>query len=165
MYCKRCAYDLRGAPEGRCPECGRPFDPARPETWGAAWHDRWRWLDRAVLGVGLYPLLTIGLIHGSYLLGRLELGHWPIPYADDPKGLSPVVRIAGMTGILSGVLWLPLFAGNIALLGAGAFLRANSDDGRWRAWLVRLCLCSLTWIGSVFFVREDPLNVTCWLFD
>ncbi len=26
--CRHCGYDLRGQTEPRCPECGRPFDPA-----------------------------------------------------------------------------------------------------------------------------------------
>ena len=33
MYCRGCDYDLRGLPEPRCPECGRPFDPASPKTF------------------------------------------------------------------------------------------------------------------------------------
>jgi len=27
MYCLSCGYVLLGLSEGRCPECGRPFDP------------------------------------------------------------------------------------------------------------------------------------------
>lgn len=26
-YCRKCGYDLRGLPEPRCPECGKPFEP------------------------------------------------------------------------------------------------------------------------------------------
>jgi hypothetical protein len=40
--CLTCGYDLRGLPEKRCPECGRPFDamsrildraPSKPTSW------------------------------------------------------------------------------------------------------------------------------------
>ncbi len=31
--CLGCGYILDGLPEPRCPECGRGFDPARPETY------------------------------------------------------------------------------------------------------------------------------------
>jgi hypothetical protein len=32
-FCTKCRYPLRGLPEPRCPECGKPFDPANPETF------------------------------------------------------------------------------------------------------------------------------------
>lgn len=42
IRCLTCGYDLRGLPEKRCPECGRPFDamsrildraPPKPPSW------------------------------------------------------------------------------------------------------------------------------------
>lgn len=33
MYCKRCRYDLRSQTDGRCPECGRGFDPSDPRSY------------------------------------------------------------------------------------------------------------------------------------
>jgi len=33
LYCKRCHYWLHGNATGRCPECGREFDPHRPRTY------------------------------------------------------------------------------------------------------------------------------------
>lgn len=32
-FCLNCFYDLRGLPTGRCPECGRAFDPDDPRTY------------------------------------------------------------------------------------------------------------------------------------
>ena len=32
-YCRGCGYNLRGLTVPRCPECGRPFDPADPHTY------------------------------------------------------------------------------------------------------------------------------------
>ena len=34
IYCLGCRYPLGGLPEPRCPECGRPFDPDDPKTFG-----------------------------------------------------------------------------------------------------------------------------------
>ena len=55
MYCLGCGYDLRGLPEPRCPECGRPFDPGDPPTFrknpklpNEAW---------AVVAIYLLPLI------------------------------------------------------------------------------------------------------------
>ena len=33
IYCLTCRYELRGLTSTRCPECGRPFDPASPSTY------------------------------------------------------------------------------------------------------------------------------------
>jgi hypothetical protein len=35
MYCRKCYADLSNATEGRCPRCGRGFDPANPRTYAA----------------------------------------------------------------------------------------------------------------------------------
>ncbi len=32
LRCRGCFYILENLPAGRCPECGRPFDPADPAT-------------------------------------------------------------------------------------------------------------------------------------
>ncbi len=33
MYCRTCGYILAGLSRNRCPECGRPFNPADPRTF------------------------------------------------------------------------------------------------------------------------------------
>jgi hypothetical protein len=52
IFCRNCGYDLRATSEPqRCPECGRPFDPANPRTFRR--HPPrgplWRWLRRCAL--------------------------------------------------------------------------------------------------------------------
>jgi hypothetical protein len=54
LHCRDCGYDLRTLPAGRCPECGRPFDPdavplaeipwlhrAAAGSWPAFWDTVW----------------------------------------------------------------------------------------------------------------------------
>lgn len=33
IFCLRCRYELRGLTSRTCPECGRPFNPERAETY------------------------------------------------------------------------------------------------------------------------------------
>jgi hypothetical protein len=35
MYCRKCYADLAHAIDGRCPKCGRGFDPGKPGTYAA----------------------------------------------------------------------------------------------------------------------------------
>jgi hypothetical protein len=36
IVCLGCGYDLNGLDRHRCPECGRPFDPSDPATFGTS---------------------------------------------------------------------------------------------------------------------------------
>jgi hypothetical protein len=63
--CLDCGYVLIGLPRGRCPECGRPFDPDDPRTYSSRpLLVRWKfWLPGFVLaavgGVVLYVAIVL----------------------------------------------------------------------------------------------------------
>ncbi len=64
-YCRgrNCGYDLRGLPASttRCPECGRPFDPADPKTYRSRPLRRWlRYVKRAALGLAALLVILAG---------------------------------------------------------------------------------------------------------
>lgn len=48
MFCRKCGYILDGLDSRRCPECGRPFDPADRRTFHSGSSGR-RWVKRLVL--------------------------------------------------------------------------------------------------------------------
>jgi hypothetical protein len=58
-FCWECGYSLRGLASRRCPECGRPFDPADETTMNMGQEVGWvaRWLMRPP-GWPMYALLA-----------------------------------------------------------------------------------------------------------
>jgi hypothetical protein len=68
--CLGCGYDLRRLPENRCPECGRAFDLADPETYLHHQGDGRKHLAVALLGLfGMTaPIMTASLL-GATLPG------------------------------------------------------------------------------------------------
>ena len=69
-YCRKCGYELCGLPEPRCPECGRLFDPANPQTTRARPHGGMGlWVTRAVcllLGLGLCLGIAWGWLYWGW---------------------------------------------------------------------------------------------------
>ncbi len=61
IFCNSCDYDLKALPTGRCPECGRDFDPLQPATFatspsrGATW-----WPHRALIWCSVLPAMCYG---------------------------------------------------------------------------------------------------------
>jgi hypothetical protein len=72
--CLACGYILDGLPEPRCPECGRAFDPARPETYQS----------RCKSGRGHLLWALAALIAVSLPLGRLFTAGAAAGAAEDP---------------------------------------------------------------------------------
>ena len=74
-YCLGCRYPLDFLPGNRCPECGRPFDPADPATYTTSPNKPWiatatraeKWLVMIAAVVAVYFLVEAGLDWGSSL--------------------------------------------------------------------------------------------------
>ena len=69
-YCRSCQYDLAGLDAGRCPECGRPFDPADPKTF-----ERRRRGPQALIGFGLAFVFGIAASLGFWAALMPDYGH------------------------------------------------------------------------------------------
>src|SRR3954471_21470452 len=71
--CRGCGYALRGLSDHRCPECGRPFDPARRGTMRLPHHPprlmRWLVRPQTRFGRSLPAVAVVAVAYGTYLPG------------------------------------------------------------------------------------------------
>ena len=72
MYCKNCKYPLLVAKPDRCPECGRPFDPARGHSYLTS-RDQWCDRQQRLAAIGLVVGLAIVIAVILALLTKLFL--------------------------------------------------------------------------------------------
>ena len=68
-FCRRCNYDLRATTTNRCPECGRPFDPANPRTTRPRPARRWLRHVRRAAACLLILLLLLAAVWGWFFWG------------------------------------------------------------------------------------------------
>jgi hypothetical protein len=90
-YCLTCGYILDGLPEARCPECGRGFDPADPETFAV----------RVRSGAAT---LAISLIGGLAFASGMLLSYLDRMGIVQVKARGPVLGILIPVGALSCIL-------------------------------------------------------------
>ena len=115
-----------------------------------------------------YPLLLLGSLYGCWLAARFELGHWPRPSLDDPKGVGGVVDPLYAAFALFLFSWPVGAAVSVIIcvyLLLGHFNRAA--ENRWRASSVLLgTACVLGAWGAMFVLLAwDPLGVLYWYMD
>jgi hypothetical protein len=111
--CLSCNYPLKGLESGRCPECGRGFDPADPLTMNlgrplgpaarALLRPIGRWADGCVWLVGAWGAwLSLGMLPRAVLLLWFGLGSALV--------LAPVVLRRTLRGIAATVYRQPAAA-------------------------------------------------------
>jgi hypothetical protein len=75
-YCTSCDYSLEGVTRATCPECGRAFDPARPQTYAARPGTRRRRMIQRI--AWLFVIIAAAMILSPRRIERLEFS-WPNP--------------------------------------------------------------------------------------
>lgn len=165
MFCIGCGYALRGLQEHRCPECGRGFDPADPNTFAD--------LVRGVISgrvsralsrlQWVFVLLTCGAwsMHVNYLVAWMVLGREPVPMADDPK------YIAGIGWVHSlAMLW---FIAALPSVVVAPFLAAYvgvKSCPRWSwVWLLFRFTLPLAIVVTGFVIARSSPRVGEWFMD
>lgn len=163
ILCRGCDYDLRALPAGRCPECGRGFDPGDARTFNLRKRAVYlRWLLPIEAATALVVLLPVAMGRLTLFIAGLQLGRWPVAWQDDPKSLNiePFYSLS-MLSLLAG-FYVVLLAPLLAL--ACLILRTKYARHRWYTTLMSLLL-----LGAVgLSVREfwwDPWDVWRWLLD
>lgn len=108
-FCKHCRYELSGLGSSICPECGKPFDPARRRSFTRhprlrTWHRR---IAAAVLGAfaayvaSYYCLVQVGQPTVTRSRIVIEIDHGSSRAASVPAHFSvrldsrPVYRMGG----------------------------------------------------------------------
>ena len=112
-WCLDCEYGLEGLPAGKCPECGRPFDHARPETFGIGLPLQGRH-RLALVGLGLL------VVFGFVLLTCVRA------YAAGELFVAVIVGLPGFMGFFVGAylrrVWPSVVGTVLAILPSMFFL-------------------------------------------
>ena len=120
LPCIECGYDLRGSEGGRCPECGREFDPATLNESSIPWQRRGevgrlrgfrRTVALATRRPGRLSREAIVVVAEANLTGGLGFGETP---ALEPAGLAPrLADAAVLAALLIGLFLWPLLASRV----------------------------------------------------
>ena len=164
MYCIDCNYELLCLEAGRCPECGRTFDPDDETTYRhnpskEEYPELVRVLEWVLLGSGSLPLLAnaFGLL--MLLVARASLGRWPdMRGSESPNTIPATQLLSELDGFLMiGLVFAP-FA--IFLLSVALCIESRT----WRA--VRFMLLAIgLWAAGIALAVWDPLFIWNWIFD
>lgn len=131
ILCLTCDHELTYTASGRCPECGREFDPGDPSTFET--HRRG---SHALRGIAL----AIGLGAGAYGLLRWS---WDWPYGDSHHAaFRSIFGIGAALGVIAAVSaarnrsWfgrIPLLLMGTLCVWAGLFLASEKYFRVWQA--------------------------------
>jgi len=122
--------------------------------------------DVCALALRVYPFLMAGWLYAGWLVAWIVLGHEPVPYVDDPKGLGlPVMVPLTAHGILMLAAPVALPAG----LGFAPYRAAKAARRRGRSKTAAVVTTLLTvagaWALTFWLYRSDPQRVVDWWMD
>ena len=119
-----------------------------------------RWAVRFNL---LLPVLLVICLYGSWIVARLELGHWPRPMFDDPVHINSIVfSLLGAPAGYAIVFGLPISILTHVLSILCIISKHKSIERR----LIDLEMFAILAFASLLlFLRWDPYDVFEWFLD
>lgn len=165
MYCKKCLYNLSAIRDSTCPECGRAFDPETPSTYLASPGARFGKLNWMTAILASTPMMLPIMVTVTWFFAWIALGHRPVPWIDDPKGIdsSLVQACYFITMILIMAIPPALLLTFAMLLASG--IRCFLDRHRLRGFLILLTYSLVSVSLGYFFVSMMPPTIGDWLMD
>ena len=116
-------------------------------------------------GIQLYtltfPFALPLAVYLTWLTGRFTLGYWPRPSLDDPKLIGAWVSILHTLTTVLLMVGFPVYAVIILKL----LLRAFRDCSRRNRLLLFSGFSCACMVGTVLFLKWDPLTVAEWFMD
>lgn len=174
MKCLDCQYDLSAITSNRCPECGRAFDLNDSSTYAAssrtramAWFENWQ--ARVIAICTLIPLLHVASGYVALVIGRIDIGRWPIRTGqDDPKSINGVTLCLCIGWFLTFYLLLPTFC--VWLFSSISLwfqtMDAGSSHYSKRARYKALLTASVgIWFLTLLHLACDPADISPWMLD
>jgi hypothetical protein len=163
VFCNRCDYNLANLPSGLCPECGEVFDTANPRSFarisGATLAGRGVWLWRLLVAANVVCVLPNVFATLAACVARSELGWWPRPMIDDPKGLI----LAGPFDELFMASIVPALFAIIVAFVLSLTAIATGQRRKFKGWIIA-GVCGLA--GPVlFFVGFASSTHAEWMLD
>jgi hypothetical protein len=155
MYCLGCDYSLEGILAGKCPECGRAFDPADASTSRPTRSKRLRLPIWFAVTAAAWPCFVHCWVLLMLCIGRLALGQWPVRGGlHDPKSLACVQAMYPIA-----IIMLMLTPVSVPALLTFPWLQRRGT--RWVTFSTGIGV----WLFGAAMIWIDPARVFYWLMD
>ena len=165
MYCKKCFYNLTGTQEHICPECGRDFDQSNSSTYLASPGARFGKLNWMTAILASMPVVLVITVLLTWSLAWIALGHRPVPWIDDPKGIdSAIVQSSYFATMMLIMALPPALLLTIVMLMVSGF-RCILDRQRLRGFLILLAYVVASVSLAYLLLTILPASIGKWLMD
>ena len=124
-----------------------------------------RWVVPSLLAAAAYPVIFVGTLYGTWLAGRLRLGHWPRGAMDDPAHIGGAVDPLYTATVLLLLAFFPaMILSGVEVLWVAALARCGDLRLGARGWVL-IGLPALTWSVAVCLLVWHGHRLIDWIMD